>query len=150
MDELKALHQGHLGLKDYASPEGVADRLMKTNRRLPADKAAWLARRWARPDASGRWRILGADAHKITSAMLYRWDEMAELWKRIAAPVLAVEASQDSFSQWWKGNYTLAEYHDRLKLVPQVRVASIDDAGHMLHHDQPATLARLIEGFLDA
>jgi pimeloyl-ACP methyl ester carboxylesterase len=25
----------------------------------------------------------------------------------------------------------------------------IDDAGHMMHHDQPAAVARLIEEFLD-
>jgi pimeloyl-ACP methyl ester carboxylesterase len=29
-----------------------------------------------------------------------------------------------------------------------VRTASIKDAGHMLHHDQPEELARLIEQFL--
>jgi pimeloyl-ACP methyl ester carboxylesterase len=32
--------------------------------------------------------------------------------------------------------------------VPQVTTAVVHDAGHMLHHDQPEQLARLIEDFL--
>ena len=148
MDELKAMRAGEVALKSYDSADGVAQRLIKTNPRLSADKAAWLAQRWAQPDAQGRWQILGHPAHKVTGALLYRWDEMAELWKRITAPVLAVEASDDSLSLWWKGSYTLADYHERLKLVPHARVAQVQDAGHMLHHDQPAELARQIEAFL--
>jgi len=32
--------------------------------------------------------------------------------------------------------------------VPTLQRALIEEAGHMLHHDQPERLARLIEGFL--
>ena len=32
--------------------------------------------------------------------------------------------------------------------LSDMRVGHISDAGHMLHHDQPEQLARLIEGFL--
>ena len=148
MDELKALHRGAMDLKPYNSVDGVASRLMKTNKRLGQDKADWLARHWAKPDAEGKWRILGDPAHKITNAQLYRVDEVLEIYKSITAPTLAVEASDDSLSQWWQGKYTLAEYHERLRSVTDVRSAVIQDAGHMLHHDQPKQLARLIEEFL--
>ena len=70
------------------------------------------------------------------------------MYNRITAPLLAVEASDDSLGQWWKGAYTLADYHQRLKSVPQAKVARIEDAGHMLHHDQPQALATLLEEFL--
>ena len=73
---------------------------------------------------------------------------MLEIYQRITAPVLSVEADSDSLSQWWKGSYTLAEFHERLKQVPQAQTAVIADAGHMLHHDQPKKLAGLIEDFL--
>ena len=135
MDELKSLHRGDLGLKSYADAAGVATRLMKTNC-------------WARPDAAGQWRILGEAGHKITSANIYRAEETLEIYQRISAPVLAVEALSDSMHQWYAGKYTLANYHERLKHVPNARVAVIEDAGHMLHHDQPEQLAQLIEGFL--
>jgi pimeloyl-ACP methyl ester carboxylesterase len=149
MDELKGLQRGDLDLKAYDDVGGVARRLMKTNPRLPADKAQWLASHWARPNASGQWEILGAPAHKITSAQLYRLDEVLEIYRRISAPVLAIEASDDSMGLWWKGRYGLDEYHERLKQVPDARIAVVQDAGHMLHHDQPTALARLIADFLN-
>ena len=149
MDELKSYHRGEMDLKGYADAAGVAQRLMKTNRRLGQDKADWLARHWAKPDADGTWRILGHAAHKIINANLYQVPEMLELYKSITAPTLAVEASDDSLSQWWQGKYTLAEYHERLKAVSDARVGRIEDAGHMLHHDQPQQLARLLEAFLN-
>ncbi|MBI2771890.1 MAG: alpha/beta hydrolase [Burkholderiales bacterium] len=148
MDELKGFHRGELALKLYDSAEGVAKRLMKTNKRLPADKAEWLAQHWAHPDADGKWRILGDAAHKITNASLFRVDEVLEIYKAISAPTLAVEAGDNSLEQWWQGKFTLAEYHERLLSVPDARKGFIADAGHMLHHDQPEALARLIEEFL--
>jgi pimeloyl-ACP methyl ester carboxylesterase len=148
MDEIHALHRGEMALKSYDSLDGVVRRLMKTNRRLGVDKALWLAQHWARLDAQGRWQVLGDAAHKIVSAQLYRLDEVLAIYQAIQAPVLAVEASDDSLSQWWKDQYTLAEYHERLKSVPDARVARIEDAGHMLHHDQPEQLATLLEDFL--
>ncbi|HBH37461.1 MAG TPA: alpha/beta hydrolase [Curvibacter sp.] len=148
MDELKSLHRGELALKSYADADGVARRLMKTNPRLPEDKARWLARQWARPNAQGQWEILGDAAHKIVNAQLYRVDEVLAAFAAITAPVLSVEASENQMEQWWQGKYTLAEFHERLRRVPQLQQATIQDAGHMLHHDQPEQLAALIENFL--
>jgi pimeloyl-ACP methyl ester carboxylesterase len=148
MDELKTYHRGELDLKGYDSIEGVARRLMKTNRRLTQDKADWLAQHWAARAGDGTWRILGHAAHKIVNASLYRVDEILEIYKAIQAPVLAVEASDDSLAQWWQGRFTLAEYHERLKAVSDLRISRIDDAGHMLHHDQPHQLAQVIEEFI--
>jgi pimeloyl-ACP methyl ester carboxylesterase len=148
IDELKALHRGEMALKPYDSADGVAQRLMKTNKRLAKNKADWLAQHWARADDEGRWRILGDAAHKIVNSQLYRVDEVLEIYKSITAPVLAVEASDDSLSQWWGGKYTLAEYHERLQSVADCRTAQVRDAGHMLHHDRPEEVAQLIERFV--
>ena len=146
--ELKSLHRSEVVLKTYADAADVARRLMKTNPRLSADKAHWLACHWAQPDAAGTWHILGEAGHKITSANLYRADETLALYQRISAPVLAVQASGDSLSTWHQGRFSLADYHARLQLIPQATVVVIEAAGHMLHHDQPEQLAALIEGFL--
>jgi pimeloyl-ACP methyl ester carboxylesterase len=148
MNELKKLHRGELILKAYDSAAGVARRLMKTNPRLGADKANWLALHWAQPNAQGQWRILGEPAHKVIHAQLYRVDETLEIYRCISMPVLAVEASDDSMSLWWKGAFTLAQHHARLKVVPQVEIVRIEDTGHMMHHDQPEALATLIERFI--
>lgn len=148
MDELKKLHQGEMDLKAYDTSAGVARRLMKTNPRLNEDKANWLATHWAQENAEGKWAILGQPAHKISNSQLYRVEEVMELYKRISMPVLAVEASDNSLDMWWKGKFTLAQYHERIKVVPNVEIARIDDAGHMMHHDQPEVLAQLIERFI--
>jgi len=148
LDELQSLKKGELDLKPYPDSASVAKRLMKTNKRLSQDKAEWLATHWAKPDAQGEWRILGDAAHKVVNPYLYRVDEVLEIYQRITAPTLVVEASDDSLSQWWKGKFTLEEFHERLKSVSDLKIATLQDAGHMLHHDQAEALAVLLEDFL--
>jgi pimeloyl-ACP methyl ester carboxylesterase len=148
MDELKKLHRGELDMRAYDTIDGVARRLMKTNPRLGQDKADWLAQQWAQQDAHGKWSIQGQPAHKIISAHLYQADEVLALYQRLSMPVLAVEASDNSLDLWWKGKFTLAQYHERIKSVPNVEIALINDAGHMMHHDQPEVLAAMIERFV--
>ncbi|QTN29827.1 alpha/beta hydrolase [Rhodoferax sp. AJA081-3] len=148
MDELKKLHRGEMDLKAYDAVSGVARRLMKTNPRLSQDKADWLAQHWAAENAEGKWTILGQPAHKVISAHLYQSEEVLELYRRLSMPVLAVEASDNSLDLWWKGKFTLEQYHERIKNVPNVEIGFIPDAGHMMHHDQPEVLAGLIERFI--
>ena len=148
LDELKKLHTGELRLTVYDSVDDVARRLMKTNPRLKPDKANWLAQHWSRENAQGKWEILGESAHKLVNPQLYRLEEIAALYRCLSMPVLSVEAAQSSLDVWFKGKYTLAQYHERLSAIAQVEVAVIDDAGHMLHHDQPEVLAALIERFI--
>ena len=147
LDEIKSLHSGDIALKTYDSVQAVAARLQKTNHRLTEDKALWLAGEWAAPDAQGRWAILGDAAHKVVNPLLFRVDEALAYYAAITAPVLSVEATSDSIGQWWKDTYSLAEFHQRLQAVPNYRMERVDDAGHMLHHDQPLRIAQLIEAF---
>ncbi|MFY7904499.1 MAG: alpha/beta fold hydrolase, partial [Burkholderiaceae bacterium] len=128
LDELEALRQGDKDLKTYPSQQAVAQRLQKTNPRLTADKALWLAGQWAAPDAQGQWRILGEAGHKLVNPQLYRVEEVLAVYQRISAPVLAVEASHNQMAKGWQNRYTLDEYHQRLTSVPQVNGAPVDDA----------------------
>ena len=148
MNELKALQRGEMDLKPYPSLEAVAQRLIKTNPRLGSDKAHWLAQHWARANAQGEWRILGHAAHKVVNANLFKTDETQAIYERITAPTLCVVADSDSISQWWKDSFSLAEFKQRIAAVPNLTHAVIEEAGHMLHHDQPEVLARMIEGFI--
>ncbi len=148
MDELKAVQRGEMTLRPYPDQEAVAQRLIKTNPRLGADKAHWLAQHWAQPDAEGQWRILGHAGHKVVNAQLFKIDETQAIYERITAPTLCVVADSDSMSQWWKDNYTLDEFKQRIAAVPNLTHAVMKDAGHMVHHDQPEQLAQLIESFI--
>jgi len=150
MDEIRQWERGDMALAHYDSADGVALRLMKTNPRLAGDKASWLARHWAEQDAQGRWHILGDAAHKIVNPLLYRVDEALALYEAITAPVLSVHAGDDSLAHWYKQRYSLQDYLQRLAHVPNYRTAEVQDAGHMLHHDQPEAVAALIENFVTA
>ncbi|MDB5729599.1 MAG: alpha/beta hydrolase [Noviherbaspirillum sp.] len=137
------------GLRTYPNREEVAARLQKNNPRLTDERAAFLAGHWAAPNEQGEWIILGDPAHRMINPMLYRVDEILACWRRISAPVLWVEA-QDTEAWRWMGTKEKArpEIDRRIASIPEVRTASIAKAGHMLHHDQPEMLARLVEDFL--
>ena len=146
LDELKEPQD----MRPYDSVSGVAERLLKNNPRLGADKAAWLATRWARQGADRRWHILGDAGHKRVNPMIYRADEILETWKLISAPLLWVEGDSTDTGRWWGQRYSKAEFHQRLNLVPQAQREVLKDCGHMLHHDQPEALAALLAAFLKA
>jgi pimeloyl-ACP methyl ester carboxylesterase len=134
-------------LRPYPTLADVAERLMKNNPRLPADKAAWLAGHWARETPQGF--VLNADpAHKLANPMLYRKAEVLACWQRIAAPTLWVEGSDDQLTRFWGSRYPREDFEARLALVPGLERTVLQDAGHMLHHDQPQALARALEAFL--
>lgn len=135
-------------LKPYASCEAVAQRLRKNNPRLDPARALWLAGQWAEPLPDGRWRLRADAVHKRSHAVLYRKAEVLACWRRITAPVLFVEGEDDSLAAYWGGRYPRADLEERLAVLAQLRRARIENAGHMLHHDQPERLARLIEDFL--
>jgi len=152
LDEIGRLQRGENALRSYDSVDGVARRLMRTNSRLPLAHALWLAHQWAEPrtDADGttRWHILGEAAHRVSSAQLFRVEEMLALYAAIAAPTLVVEASDNAMGDWWKGRFTLDEFHQRLQSVRQLERITLPDCGHMLHHDQPTLLAAHVRAFL--
>jgi pimeloyl-ACP methyl ester carboxylesterase len=85
----------------------------------------------------------------VTNANLFHVEEILAMYQRITAPVLNVEASDNSMDLWWKGRYTLDEFHERIQSVKNLRTVVIQEAGHMMHHDQPLELARHIEAFLN-
>jgi pimeloyl-ACP methyl ester carboxylesterase len=143
LDELKAPAR----MRDYACADEVARRLVATNPRLPMDKARWLAGHWSAPNAAGRHELLGDPAHKRVNPYLYRVDEIAASWGAIEAPVLLVSASETS--PWHRFVDTDA-YRERLRAIRRLERATVDGAGHMLHHDRPERVASLIEGFVDA
>ena len=133
-------------LADYPSLEAVVARLRKTNPRLREDRARYLATHWSAPTDEGRYRILGDPAHKIVNPYLYRAEEVTACWAAIAAPVLWVMARDSDYA---KKMDALPGYDQRIASIPDVERLWIDEAGHMLHHDQPEELAVAIERFLD-
>ena len=145
IDQLK---QGG-ALRDYASREEVAARLMKNNPRLSTARAAFLAQHWSEPDGGGRFRVAGDPAHRIINPTLYRIDEVLACWKNVECPVLWVRAEQTDVLRHVgvDRDAALREVETRMTALRNVESVVVENAGHMLHHDRPDEVARLIEDF---
>ncbi|MFL6658889.1 MAG: alpha/beta fold hydrolase [Massilia sp.] len=136
-------------LRPYPSCEAVAARLQKTNPRLSDARAAFLSQHWAAQNADGEWEILGDPAHKKPSPLLYQVEEVLACWTQITAPVLWVEAADTNMWQWMGPKpEARIEIDRRLGHLAKVSARMMEDAGHMLHHDQPEALAQMLEAFL--
>ncbi len=134
-------------LRDYGSVEEVAERLRRNNPRLTPERAAWLAPHWARQDGE---RTLGDPGRPGPQAqpVLYRAEEVMACW---AASPLRCCGSKADRPMWRSTGATgipRAEFEARLSSCAQFERVVLDDAGHMLHHDQPRALAGRIEAFL--
>lgn len=145
LDEVQATPS----LRSYATQAEVASRLQKTNPRLSDERAAFLSTHWAAPSESGAWEILADPLHKLSNPNLYRVEEVMACWKAIAAPVLWIEAKESELlPRMGSKEGARAAIDRRIASIPNVTILMVDDAGHMLQHDQPEVLATAIEKFL--
>lgn len=141
LDMVQQERSGKLDLHPYPDLAGVVQRLQKSNPRLPDDKAHWLSSRWSQQGEDGKYRILGAPAHKVINPYLFRLDEALACYRSIQAPTLILKAAENRLHRWHDGSYTLEKFIERMQNIPDMRLQTIADAGHMLHHDQPAAIA---------
>jgi pimeloyl-ACP methyl ester carboxylesterase len=132
--------------RPYRSYEEVAARLRKRNPRLSPEQAAFLARHWAKQIDTGEVVLTSDPRHKTVNPYLFRIEEAIACWRRITAPVLLVSGRDSGMLTRMKDSpEQLAE---RTGAFRNRREIELPDAGHMMHHDQPGRLARIIEQFL--
>ncbi|MGS0892466.1 alpha/beta fold hydrolase [Burkholderia stagnalis] len=134
-------------LRPYASLDAVAARLIKTNPRLAPRRAAFLAEHWSTRGDDGLYHLLADPAHKMPGPTLYRLDEVMAVWAKVRAKVLHVEAVNSPTLAHIAGEIPLPEFKARFDAFPDWREKLVEDAGHMVHHDQPEQIAALIEAF---
>lgn len=142
---LAELHE-RPALRPYAGFAELAARLRKDNPRLSAERAEFLARHWGREADDGTVVLRGDPAHKIVNPVLYRYEEVRACWREVRAPVLWVDAAESRVLE--RVGLDAAQYAERRGAFADLRYATVPDAGHMLHHDQPDAVARLVEDFL--
>ena len=133
-------------LRSYQDFAALAARLAQENPRLNRERAQFLAHHWGR-EAGGEGVVLRGDpAHKIVNPVLYRYEEVRACWQQVSAPVLWVDAAQSHTLT--RLGLTEAQHAERRSAFKNLRYVTLKDAGHMLHHDQPEDVARLIEEFV--
>jgi pimeloyl-ACP methyl ester carboxylesterase len=134
------------GLRPYASFGELAKRLRHNNQRLTAERAEFLARHWGRETEQGSVVLRGDPAHKIVNPVLYRYEEARACWRQVSAPVLWVDGAESTTHQ--RIGLDAAQQAERRAQFHNLRHAVLPQAGHMLHHDQPEALAKLLQEFL--
>ena len=136
------------GFRPYADFAALAERMQQNNPRLTSERAEFLARHWGREMADGQVALRGDPAHKIVYPLLYRYAEARACWREVTAPVLWVDAAESKALE--RVGLDAAQYAERRAAFRNLRYVTVSNAGHMLHHDQPERVARLLEEFLCA
>ena len=130
----------------YGSYAELAARLKRNNPRLSDEQADFLARHWGEETEGGTVELRSDPRHKAVNAYLFRVDEALACWRRVTAPVLLVSGRDSHIPGWLRDQpEQLAE---RKAAFRNLREEVIEDCGHMMHHDQPARLAELLEDFI--
>ena len=129
------------------SVDDLAAVLRKRNVRLSAERAAFVADAWSETLPDGRARLRFDPAHKRVNPVLYRREEAEACWREVRAPVMYVTGAASPFMERSRGESDLDAMR---RFIPHLQARTINDAGHMLHHDQPENLAQVIAEFLAA
>jgi pimeloyl-ACP methyl ester carboxylesterase len=129
---------------EYASLQELASRVAKRNPRLAPGRAAFIAACWSEPLPDGRVRLLMDPAHRRVNPILYRREEMEAAWRRIEAPVLLVVGRDSELVSRLVPEGGVASFRE---LVRKLAIEEVAGAGHMLHHEEPRAVARLVEAF---
>jgi len=121
------------------SLEEAAARLRAYNPRLTPERSLTLARHGTRdlPGGGCVWKF--DPLHQTRTPQPFYLEQARAFWSRIPCPALRVSGVETPFR--WE------DAEDR-ESIPGARTARVPGAGHMVHHDQPEALARLIREFL--
>jgi pimeloyl-ACP methyl ester carboxylesterase len=130
----------------YPSVQALADVLMRRNPRLTADRAEFVARAWTREDDGGV-RLAFDPRHRFVNPVLYRREEAEACWARMQCPMLFIAGESSGHQE-----RRLADYGDELLkgLFRDVQIVTLPGLGHMMHHEDPAAVARPIVAFAEA
>ncbi|MDQ7968542.1 MAG: alpha/beta hydrolase [Oxalicibacterium faecigallinarum] len=137
-------------LRTYATRQDVALRLQKNNRRLTDARAEFLSMHWSAQNAQGEWALQADPRHRYANPVLYRLDEVLSCWQAVQASVLWIDAADSElmprFGNPEQADAEIARRKGHLAHVTSLRV---QNAGHMLHHDQPEEIGRAVDTFLE-
>lgn len=130
----------------YENIEQLIKVLTRRNPRTPADRLEFIARSWSQVRSDGKVELRADPKHKRVNPVLYQRDQAEACWHAIEAPLLFVLGEQSDLVK------RMGDVLDETRLRQLFRrgtFANVKDAGHMLHHEQPAQVAALIETFLE-
>ena len=141
LDELK--HGTRFSVYDSFAQLAVI--LARRNPRTAAEHLDFIARSWARESKNGGVELRADPRHKQVNPTLYQREQAEACWREITAPVQFVVGDQSDLARRMAVDITPETLRSLFRDVTPVTLAG---AGHMLHHEQPAAVAELMESFL--
>jgi pimeloyl-ACP methyl ester carboxylesterase len=133
--------RGRKHFRQYTSVEAGAKQLQQTNPRLQSDFALQLARTGMKQNSAGKWIWKFDPLHRTTSPQPFYADQAIEFFRRIVCPVLTIDGKESRQTK-------STEKEKRFKAISNHCHAVIENAGHMVHQDNPEALAFVISEFL--
>ena len=127
--------------RTYRSVEAGAQQLRLTNPRLEEAFAIELARAGMKQTDSGKWAWKFDPLHRTVAPQPFYTAQALEFFRRIQCPVLIVDGKESRQTR-------RTDKQQRYNAIAQRKFVTIAQAGHMVHHDQPAQLAEIVENFL--
>jgi pimeloyl-ACP methyl ester carboxylesterase len=132
--------RGRNHFRQYTSVEAGARQLQQTNPRLTAEAALDLARAGMKQQPSGKWVWEFDPLHRTNAPQPFYTAQALEFFRRIQCPVLIVEGAHSHQQR-------RADKQQRYDAIEQRRQVVIDNAGHMVHQDNPQALAAAVAAF---
>ena len=133
--------RGRKHFRQYSSIRAGAEQLRQTNPRLDAELALHLARSGMKQSSAGKWVWKFDPLHRTTAPQPFYAAQAIEFLCRIACPVLIVDGAESRQIRRHDSKQRLEEIRDRKQVV-------IENAGHMVHQDNPLALAKVVAEFL--
>ena len=133
--------RGRNHFRRYSSVEAGARQLRQTNPRLPELFATELAQAAMKQTAGGKWIWKFDPLHRTTSPQPFYTAQAVAFLRRIDCPVLIVDGKQSRQT-------SRTDKQQRYDAIADYRHIIIDDAGHMVHQDNPVALVEALLPFL--
>ena len=138
---ISEVHQrGRSHFRRYKNVEAGARQLQQTNPRLTETAALELARAGMKPDGSGKWVWKFDPLHRTAAPQPFYAAQALEFLRRITCPVLIVEGAQSHQRR-------RTDKQQRYNAISRRERIVLEDAGHMVHQDNPKELAQAIAAF---
>jgi pimeloyl-ACP methyl ester carboxylesterase len=139
---ISEVHQrGRNHFRQYTSVEAGARQLRQTNPRLTEAAASDLARAGMKLNAAGKWLWKFDPLHRTAAPQPFYAAQALEFLRRIQCPVLIVDGEQSHQRQ-------RMDKQQRYDAIAKREQVVIENAGHMVHQDNPQKLAAAVADFL--
>lgn len=134
--------RGRHHFREYTSIEAGAGQLRQTNPRLSDALALDLARAAMTQNDRGKWVWKFDPLHRTMAPQPFYTRQALEFLRRIECPVLIVDGRESRQRK-------RTDKQERYDAIGNHQRAVIDDAGHMVHQDNPRQLAKVLAPFLN-